>query len=118
MQMHLSQKNIQLKQNYQRRSRRALWVRPTSRGFRWESRQGLTRGARHLGVGSGKAVHPIAQALAQARTDFGQVCNKNLLLAFLLLRVKAFIHSPRMMLIGNPRRAEKRIMADNLGLSA
>ena len=48
--------------------------------------------ARHLSVGSGKAVHPIAQALAQARTDFGQVCNKNPLLAFLLLRVLAFIH--------------------------
>ena len=73
--------------------------------------------ARHLSVGSGKAVHPIAQALAQARTDFGQVCNKNPLLAFLLLRVSAFIHRQRIMLIGNPRRAEKRIMADNLGFS-
>ena len=26
-------------------------------------------------VGSGQPVHPIAQAVAQARTDFGQVCN-------------------------------------------
>ena len=38
-------------------------------------------------VRSGKTVHPIAQAVAQARADFGQVCNKNLLLAFLLLRI-------------------------------
>ena len=36
-------KRLKLKQNYQRRSRRALRVRPTSRGFGWESRQGLTR---------------------------------------------------------------------------
>ena len=84
-----------------------------------DSRQGLTRGAGHLGlVGSGKAVHPIAQAVAQARTDFGQVCNKNTLLAFLLLRVSAFIHGRRIMLIGNPQRSEKRIMPDHLGLSA
>ena len=26
-------------------------------------------------VGSGQPVHPIAEAVAQARTDFGQVCN-------------------------------------------
>ena len=70
--------------------------------------------ARHLSVGSGKAVHPIAQALARARTDFGQVCNKNPLLAFLLLRVSAFIPRRGITLIGNPRGAEKRIMANNL----